>query len=133
MDSMQHTIDRYFDVWNTTHEDQRRTLIAEAWSTAGTYVDPLLEGNGQPGIDAMIAAVQAQFPGHTLRQVGPLDSHHDRVRFAWEMIGPEHGTVVLRGIDFGIVAPDGRLESITGFLDNVPANGGAATDQESPT
>lgn len=69
----------------------------------------------------MIGAVQAQFPGHTLHLTGPIDCHNGHARFAWEMHGPDDDAPVLRGVDFAILGPDGRLQSVTGFLDSVPA------------
>jgi hypothetical protein len=43
---------------------------------------------------------------------GP-DAHNDRVRFTWALLGPDGA--VGGGTDFAIVAPDGRLRSVTGF------------------
>ena len=47
---------------------------------------------------------------------GP-DAHNDVVRFTWDLTagnGP-----VARGTDFATVAEDGRLRSVTGFLEAV--------------
>jgi hypothetical protein len=68
----------------------------------------------------MIAAAQQHFPGHSFRLSSKVDSYNDRVRFSWEMDGPDGGAPVAGGTDFGIVADDGRLRSITGFLDFLP-------------
>ena len=48
---------------------------------------------------------------------GP-DAHNDRVRFAWRLHGPDGGVPVAAGTDFGTVAEDGRLASVTGFLES---------------
>ena len=115
---------RYFAAWNETNAERRRALIAQTWADDASYVDPLMEGQGHAGIDAMIAAVQEQFAGHQFRQLGAVDAHHDRLRFSWEL-APEGGAIVVGGTDFGLVADDGRLQTITGFLDQVPANAAA--------
>jgi hypothetical protein len=115
------TIDGYFAVWNETDPTRRRDLIARTWTEDASYLDPLLASDGADGIDAMVAAVQEQFPGHTFRLTGPIDSHHDRIRFLWELAGPNGDGPVIAGLDVGVIAPDGRLRSITGFLDQVPA------------
>jgi hypothetical protein len=114
-------IDRYFAVWNETDPTRRRDLIANTWSDDATYLDPLLAAEGQEGIDAMVAAVHDQFPGHRFRQTGEADSHNDRVRFTWELVGPGATSPLIAGTDFGIIAADGRLQSVTGFLDLMPA------------
>jgi SnoaL-like domain len=112
-------VDRYIETWNETDAARRRKLIAQTWTENASYLDPLMEGKGHEGIDAMLQGVQAQFPNHLMRRVGEVDTHHDRVRFGWEL-APKDGTVLVRGIDMGVVNADGRLESITGFLDQLP-------------
>jgi hypothetical protein len=115
-------IDQYIATWNETDPGRRRALIERTWTADGSYLDSLMGGEGHDGIDAMIAALQTQFPGYRFRRIGELDAHHDRVRFAWEL-GPEEGSAVAGGVDFGVVSA-GRLQSITGFLDFAPgANG----------
>ncbi len=121
MNDVTTTIDLYVAVWNETDPAQRRDLIAQTWSDDASYLDPMLTGDGHDGLDAMFTAIHEQLPGHRLRRVGAIDSHHDRVRFAWELIGPDGGAPVFAGIDIGIIAADGRLRAITGFLDQTPS------------
>ena len=117
-------VDRYFAAWNEIDAVRRRALIAQTWVDDASYLDPLMQGQGHAGIDAMIAAVQERFAGHQFHLTGAVDAHHDRIRFAWEL-APESGVAVVAGTDFGVVAADGRLRSITGFLDHMPATGSA--------
>jgi hypothetical protein len=112
-------VDRYFSMWNETDAERRRDLIAKTWTENARYVDPMLEGEGRKGIDAMVAAVHQRFPGYKFRRTSEIDQHHDRVRFSWEL-APEGGPVFADGVDFGVVAADGRLEAITGFIDHAP-------------
>lgn len=119
MTEIDSVIDRYIATWNETDPDRRRELIAQTWTEDASYLDPLLGGEGRDGIDAMIAGVQAQFPGHRFRRTSDVDAHHDRVRFGWEL-GPEGNPALAGGLDVGVLV-DGRLRSITGFLDFAPA------------
>ena len=48
-----------------------------------------------------------------------IDAHNGAVRFTWSL-GPEAGPSVVEGVDFGTLAPDGRLGSIAGFIDKMP-------------
>lgn len=118
MSNLTELIDRYIATWNETDAERRRHLIAETWTEDAAYVDPLMRGDGRAGIDAMIAGVQAQFPGFKFRRTGEVDAHNDRVRFAWEL-GPYGGAALAGGIDFGVVVGE-RLQAITGFLDFAP-------------
>ena len=115
-------IDQYIAAWNETDPATRRALIARTWTEDGRYLDPLMSGEGHDGIDAMVDAAQNQFPGYRFRRTGELDTHHDRVRFSWEL-GPEAGPPLAGGVDFGVVS-DGRLHTITGFLDFAPGASG---------
>ncbi len=115
---VEQVIDRYIAAWNETDPATRRELIARTWTENGRYLDPLMSGEGHDGIDAMIGAVQTQFPGYRFRRTGELDTHHDRVRFSWEL-GPEDGPALAGGVDFGVLC-DGHLQRITGFLDFTP-------------
>ncbi len=114
------TVNTYVAAWNETDPVRRRGLIAEAWAEDGSYLDPVLSGERHSGIDAMIAAAQEQFDGYVVRLAGPVDSHHDRIRFQWEIGPTDGGEAAVIGIDFGVVGPDGRLQSITGFFDRYP-------------
>lgn len=111
-------IDRYIAVWNETNAARRRELIAQTWTEDAHYIDPLMEGVGQDGIDAMIGGAQAQFPGFAFSLIGKADAHHDRVRFSWAL-GPEGGDALVKGTDFATVVGE-RLQWVTGFLDQVP-------------
>ena len=118
------TVDTYLDMWNETDPDRRAQLIGKAWTGATRYVDPLLEAEGSAALSDMVAAVHAQFPGHRFRRISGIDSHHDQIRFAWELVGPD-GSVAVAGIDVGVVASDGRLERITGFFGDLPEDAAA--------
>ncbi|MFN3524424.1 MAG: nuclear transport factor 2 family protein [Phenylobacterium sp.] len=112
-------IDRYIAAWNETDPNLRRDLIARTWRADGSYLDPVMAGDGVEGIDAMIAGVQARFPGFVMRRVGEVDAHNDRVRFGWAL-GPDGGEPVVGGTDFGVTDGE-RLAAITGFIDFAPA------------
>lgn len=113
-------VDAYLATWNETDPGRRQAGIARAWEAAGRYRDPLMASEGHAGIDAMLAGVQARFPGFVLKRTSPVDSHNDWVRFAWSL-GPAAGPAVVEGVDFCALAPDGRLASVVGFIDRMPA------------
>jgi hypothetical protein len=112
--------DRYIEIWNEADADRRQSLIGRTWTEDAAYIDPLTRGDGRAGIDAMIAGVQKQFPGYRFALSGSPDRHNDRLRFSWSLAA-EGAPPVARGTDFCVVSPDGKLKSVTGFLDEVAA------------
>ncbi|MGP8437203.1 nuclear transport factor 2 family protein [Paraburkholderia fungorum] len=113
-------LDRYFDAWNETDAVRRRELIAATWAADADYRDPLLAGAGHDGIDAMIRAVHERFPHHTFRRTTEVDGFANRLRFSWALTTPA-GEAIVKGSDFGLLDTHGRLQAVTGFLDQVPA------------
>jgi len=118
MENLNELIDRYIAMWNETDESRRRALIARIWTEDASYLDPVMQGNGQAEIDAMVRGVHERFPGHRFRRTSDPDAHHDRVRFSWKL-APEGSAAVVSGTDFAVVAADQRLQTVTGFFDHV--------------
>lgn len=110
---------RYFAAWNEADSSRRRALIEETWADGGSYVDPLLSGEGHDGINAIIGAVQERFAQHEFRLSSRVDGFGDYVRFSWHLVAPG-GEAIVKGSDFGVVDTTGRFTSVTGFLDSVP-------------
>jgi hypothetical protein len=110
---------RYIALWNETDPVRRRALLAEGWTENAAYVDPLAKGEGQDEISALIGAVQQRFPGFLFTLAGRANGFADRLRFSWAL-GPASEADMIKGTDFAVVE-DGKLRSVTGFLDKVPA------------
>jgi SnoaL-like domain len=112
--------ERYIATWNETDPAARRALVEAAYTQDAVYVDPLVEAAGHDALDAALAAVQSEFPGLVFTLGGPVDAHHDRARFPW-YLGPAGGEPIVVGFDVIVVAHDGRIRQVSGFLDRVPA------------
>jgi hypothetical protein len=109
-------VNDYIAMWNETDAERRRALVAQTLTEDATYVDPLMAGTGTEEISAMIGAAQQQYPDHRFAlHTGP-DGHNDRVRFSWSL-SPNGGDPIAIGTDFATVSDDGRMESVTGFLE----------------
>ena len=114
------TVDRYLAAWNETDPTARLAAVTEVFSADVRYTDPLVDVRGAEALAATIGAVQAQFPGFVFRPAGPADAHHDQVRFTWEL-GPEGVEAPIVGFDVAVLDADGRISTVLGFLDRVPA------------
>ena len=109
---------RYIDLWNERTPSRRREILNQNWTADARYVDPLMSGDGHDGVDALVAGVQQRFPDFKFRLIGEPDGFGDHLRFSWGL-GPDGGDSPIKGTDFALLS-DGRIRSITGFLDQVP-------------
>ncbi|MGW6242067.1 nuclear transport factor 2 family protein [Streptomyces sp. NPDC055094] len=115
-------VTRYFDAWNATSADKRAEAVALAWTEDGSYTDPLADVAGHEALAAVIAGARARFPGHVFTQAGPVDGHHDSARFSWELVSAADGSAPVAGSDVLTLGEDGRIVSVRGFLDRIPAS-----------
>lgn len=108
----------YVAAWNEADAAARKPLVEAAFAEGVSYRDPIMQGDGHAGIDALIAGVHSQFPGFRFKLRGKADGFGDNVRFSWGL-GPDGADAVIEGSDFATIE-GGRLSIITGFLDKVP-------------
>lgn len=109
----------YIALWNETDPGARRRKLDDLWTENGSYADPLMQGTGHDGIDALVAGVHERFPGFIFQLLNGPDGHGEVLRFSWGL-GPEGAEPVVEGTDFCTKQGD-RLHEVTGFLDKVPA------------
>lgn len=109
----------YIELWNERAAGRRRELLGENWTPDASYVDPLMKGDGPDGIEALIAGVQHRFPDFRFHLIGEPNGYGDHIRFSWGL-GPDGADSPIKGTDI-VVLKDGRIKSVTGFLDQVPA------------
>lgn len=112
-------IEHYLQFWNaTTAEDQRR--IASVTFTDDVEYHALI--GVLEGPDSLMD-FRNQFAGHmgavTFEAREEPQSHHDRVRVQWE-IRLAAGESFATGTDVMVVDEDGRISSVTVFLDRAP-------------
>ncbi|MFC8347519.1 nuclear transport factor 2 family protein [Streptomyces sp. NPDC057280] len=112
---------RYFEAWNAVDREALTKAVAAAWAADGSYTDPLADVSGHEQIAAVIAAAHEQFPGFVFRQTGVVDGHHDTARFSWELVNEADGSAPVAGSDVITLDEQGRIRSVLGFLDRVPA------------
>ncbi len=112
---------QYIAAWNETDPQARRALVDQLYTEDARYIDPLVVAEGRDAIVATIESVQQQFPGFRFQLAGPVDAHHDQARFGWEL-GPVGQTPPIAGFDVVMGDGTGRLRTVLGFLDRIPAS-----------
>jgi hypothetical protein len=113
-------VGRYLAAWNEPDAGARGRAVAELWTEDGTYTDPLVAVAGHQAIEAVIGGAREMFPGHVFRLMDGVDGHHDIARFRWELGPASGGESLAVGFDVAVIADDGRLRGVYGFLDKAP-------------
>jgi hypothetical protein len=115
---LESVVDGYFAMWNESDPAVRAQTIQSTWTSDARYVDPMFAATGAAELDALVVGVHQAYPGHRFRLVGSIDTHHDRARWAWELYpeSPRDAPPVAVGVDFAVLAADGRLREVTGFF-----------------
>lgn len=112
-------LDAYGQAWNEQDEAKRRKLLEFCWADDGSFTDPQSKIQGRDALVAHIAAFHEQFAGAKIVPTSDPDEHHGRVRFTWRIDGKD-GAKMMDGIDFAVLADDGRLARIIGFFGDPP-------------
>jgi SnoaL-like domain len=119
MTDAQSIAQRYIDLWNERDSAKRLEILKANWTNDARYTDPLASVRGPAEISALIGGVQQRFPDFSFALTGRVDGFGDNVRFSWGL-GPKGAAdAPIKGTDFASIK-DGRIESVTGFLDQVP-------------
>ncbi|WP_441249474.1 nuclear transport factor 2 family protein [Kitasatospora sp. McL0602] len=114
-------VQRYFAAWNATSQEELEKAVAAAFTEDATYTDPLAEVRGHEGLAAVISGAQQQFPGFGFVRTGTPDGHHNLVRFTWDLVSKADNSAPAAGFDVVTLADDGRISSVSGFLDRLPS------------
>ena len=112
---------RYAAIWSLPAA-QRDTELAACLADDATYCDPQGVIAGRAALSAYMGLFQAGVPGGRFQIVSALH-HHDRSLAGWRLLGPDD-SVLQVGTSFAVAAPDGRLQTITGFFDPSDAPAG---------
>ncbi|MFF4833807.1 nuclear transport factor 2 family protein [Streptomyces sp. NPDC001315] len=121
IDRYENAVARYFEAWNAAEPEALAKTVAAAWTADGSYTDPIADVRGHEAIAALITAAHAQFPGFAFRLTGAVDGHHDTARFSWELVSEADGSAPVAGSDVITLDAEGRIRTVLGFLDRVPA------------
>ncbi|MFC9429529.1 nuclear transport factor 2 family protein [Streptomyces sp. NPDC056987] len=114
-------VSRYLAAWNAPDSEAVAKAVAEAWTEDGTYTDPLVDVKGHEGVQAAIEGAHQQFPGFEFRLKGEVDGNHHIARFSWDLVSTADGSSPAGGSDVITLAEDGRISSVSGFLDRLPS------------
>lgn len=111
-------VDHYVEFWNaeTAYEQQRSA--ARAFSTGVSYHAPVGVLRGPNELIDFRDRFAQHSPDYVFRPRTEPVGHHDRARVQWELV--VDGKTFATGTDVLELDQDGRIGSITAFLDRAP-------------
>jgi hypothetical protein len=128
--------EKYMALWNEPDAGRRRRTIAELWTEDGRHIlqppqeireiaaqpgialTAILEARGHEEIEARAASAYEHWVGSeglTFRGRDDADRLGDVVKFHWEAVA-ENGEVFAVGLNFLVLAADGRIERDYTFI-----------------
>jgi hypothetical protein len=112
-------IDRYVEAWNEPDAEQRRRTIEALWVPGGANYTPSTEATGYQALDDRVTSAYNAYVRsgkYRFRRAGPPVAHHNAVKVQWEMVTVDDDSVASVGLEFLILADDGRIISDHQFI-----------------
>jgi hypothetical protein len=111
-------LERCVAQWHEPDRAARRGRIEEIWAPDGANFTKSFEVHGHDALEERIRTTYEKW----VRDAGCVfrprhaDRHHDAVRFIWDMASRD-GTVMSVGVEFLLLAPDGRIRADYQFIE----------------
>jgi hypothetical protein len=116
--------DRYVAVWNETDPAARRAAIAGLWVPEGEHYVRTLRVKGYEALEQRVIGSHeknVQGGGFRFASAGDMQLLHDAVMFHWRMVPAAGGPVAALGLEFLVLAEDGRIAADYQFILPTPA------------
>jgi hypothetical protein len=104
--------DRYAALWNLTDAGARRDAIASLWVPDGEHYVRTLQVKGYAALEQRVIGSHeknVRDGGFRFRTAGDAQLLHNTVMFHWQMVPAAGGPVAAVGLEFLLLAEDGRI------------------------
>lgn len=105
----------WFDAWAAEDTAMRLACLARCLADDGELRDDVAALTGHAAIERHLATSRMFMKGVDLVPLGEPDLVHSVVRFGWQAV--RGGAVLVRGVNFAELGPDGRFRGVHGFRD----------------
>jgi hypothetical protein len=105
----------YWQMWNEPDVARACALISQAVTDDFEFCDPVNHHIGHDALAANVIEFRTRYPHATIAVVSAFDTHHNRVRYRWDLsIG---GRVLVQGLDIATIDIEAdRLRRVDGFF-----------------
>ncbi len=101
--------------WNERDPAKLRALVESAVTPGVTFTDPQHAISGREAFYELIRAFHARVGDAMLKQTSVIDMHHDRARYAWQVVWPDGKT--FDGLDcVALDLDEMKISRIDGFF-----------------
>jgi len=105
-------------MWNETDLTRVREHLDRAVTADFVFCDPVHFHTGRDSLEANVRNFRNERPRAAFAIASGFDSHHNRVRYRWQML--IRGRVIVDGLDVVTTSEEGLLERIDGFFGPIP-------------
>lgn len=112
-------IERYISMWNEADPARRRRLIEQLWTPDCANFTKLNKYRGWDAVEARVRLSWEKWgrDAECFFRTRHFDRHHDALRLTWEMVNANDGKVRSVGIEFLLLAADGRIRADYQFIE----------------
>jgi hypothetical protein len=111
--SPQQLVERYLALWHEPDDERRQASINALWTEDGAQFTRTQAFQGYDALDKRVTTAHekwVQEGGFRFKLAGDVDTHHNAVKFAWEMVPRDGGDVAGSGLIFLVLSDDGRIQ-----------------------
>ena len=112
-DAVTRNVDAFFRAWGDPDAGKRRELLESCAAPDISFRDAYSANDGLEDLLSNLDAVQVFLPGVTLSRAGEVRLSHGTALAEWS--AARGGEPVGKGTNVFVLAPDGRISSVTGF------------------
>lgn len=116
--------DRYVAVWNETDAGARRDAIASLWTPEGEHFVRTLQAKGYEALEQRVTSSHeknVRDAGFRFVATGDAQRLQNTLMFHWQMVPAGGGPVAALGLEFLLLAEDGRIARDYQFILPTPA------------
>jgi hypothetical protein len=116
--------DRYVAVWNETAAAARRDAIASLWVPEGEHYVRTLKAKGYEALEQRVTSSHeknVRDAGFRFIATGDAQLLQNTLMFHWQMVPATGGPVAALGLEFLVLAEDGRIAKDYQFILPTPA------------
>ena len=111
--------DRYAALWNLTDAGARRDAIASLWVPEGEHYVRTLQAKGYAALEQRVTGSHeknVRDGGFLFSTTGDAQLLQNTVMFHWQMVPAAGGPVAALGLEFLLLAEDGRIAKDYQFI-----------------